>query len=64
MELDTLDEEPDMEGPLNRIGRKLKNVKSYYYRLFGNYLCYYIKPSDEEYKGYLKLTKDVLLEKK
>jgi hypothetical protein len=57
-------EEPDFEGYLNRIGRKQKIVKQYYYKLFGNFLCYFLKKEDEEYKGYIKLTKDVLLEKK
>ncbi|KRX05544.1 hypothetical protein PPERSA_12722 [Pseudocohnilembus persalinus] len=40
---DDLDEEEwDMEGTLSRIGRKQKDVKNYYYKLCGDYLCYYV----------------------
>ena len=64
IEVDSLDDEPDFEGLLSRIGRKEKLVKNYYYKLFGNFLVYYINENDNEYKGYIKLNKDVLLEKK
>jgi hypothetical protein len=53
-----------MEGILYRIGRKNMAVKTYYYKLYGRFLVYFLKENDEEYKGYLKITKDVLLERK
>lgn len=39
-------------------------MKCYYYKLYGNYLCYFLKEDDLKYKGYIKLHRDVLLEKK
>ena len=53
-----------IEGVLSRIGKKKRLVKNYHYKVIGDYLCYYKLPKDEDYKAYIKLTKEVVLEKK
>lgn len=57
-------DEPIMEGVLSRIGKKNKQVKNYYYKLYGDILAYYGNSTDSNYKGYLKLDKNVGLERK
>lgn len=62
--LDLDEDDMIIESELSRIGKKKKNIKNYFYKLFGDYLCYYKNEDDEDPKGYIKLNKDTVLERK
>ena len=58
------DYEISIQGKLNRVGKKNKLVKIYFYYIQGTYLYYKEKCTDKYIKGYIKLQPNIKVERK